>query len=574
MTAHPADIHLVEELASRLAALEERVSTLEHPHAAIGTAALQSSPTPAASAPVAEANSIPVPAPQWTSTLSLLGASLLGIAGAYVLRALSGSAIVPRAVIAALAGIYAAAWLIAAARAASRPLAATLYAITSTLIVAPMLWEMTIRFHAMSASVAAVILISYTGLATVLALRTPHSAVFATAYAGAAFTALALSVATHFMAPFAAILLAMLAVCDFTRRGSSVPALRVLIALLADFSIWTLIFIYRLAPDARTDYPAMSIAAVIAFPALLFGMQCALVFIDVIRRAQPITIFQALQAMFAFAITLCGLIWLLPGVAGLVIGTLSLALSAGCFTLSYGRFRRNEQRRNFRIFAVWAAALWLGGLFVLAPESVFSAVAGISGLAAIVIAGRMRALTIELQGVLFFTVGAFASGALLYIYNALAGVMPGLPGWPVSIVTLCAMLACSMAGETSGEPVVKQVLRFIPALFASFGLAAISVRCLHGLLTLVLTPGAFHIALLRTLTLCVFSLALAWGGARLGRIQLSRVAYCVLAFATAKLLFEDLRHGHLEFMAASIFLVALTLIIVPRFARARPTLLN
>ena len=436
-----------------------------------------------------------------------------------------------------------------------------------------MLWEMTIRFHAMSASVAAAILIAYTGLATALAFRTPHSEVFTTAYAGAAFTAVALSVATHFMAPFAAILLAMLAVCDFTRRGSGVPTLRVLIALLADFSIWTLIFIYRLAPEARADYPEISIAAVIAFPALLFGMQGSLIFIDVIRRAQRITIFQALQAMMAFAITLCAFVWLLPHAAALVIGTLSLALSAGCYVLAYGRFRRDEQRRNFRIFSMWAAALWLGGLIVLAPQSVLSTAAGISGVAAILIAGRMRALTIELQGVLFLTVGAFASGALIYIYNALAGVMPGLPGWPLGIVTLCALLACSMQGESSGEPAVKQILRFIPALLASFGLAAISVRCLHGLLNLLLIPGAFHIALLRTLTLCAFSMTLAWGGARLGRIQLSRVAYCALAFATAKLLFEDLRHGHLEFMAASIFLVALTLIIVPRLVRARPTLL-
>ena len=574
MTAHPATVNQAEELAVRVAALEERVSALEHPRAAMGAAAEQSSPTPAATAQVAGANSIPVPAPQWTGTLSLMGASLLGVAGAYVLRALSGSALVPRGVIAAVAGVYAAAWLIAAARAASRPLAATLYAITSTLIVAPMLWEMTIRFHAMSAPVAAAILIAYTGLATVLALRTPHSAVFATAYAGAALTAVALCVATHFMAPFAAILLAMLAVSEFTRRGSRVPSLRVLIALLADFSIWTLIFIYRLAPDARADYPAVSIAVVIAFPALLFVMQCALVFIHVIRRAQPITIFQALQAMTAFAITLCAFVWLLPGAAGQVIGTLSIALSAGCYMLAYGRFRRDEQRRNFRIFAVWAAALWLGGLLVLAPEPVLPAMAGISGLAAIVIAGRMRALTIELQGVLFLAIGAFASGALLYVYNALAGAMPGLPGWPLSIVILCAVLACSMADESSAETAVKRVLRFIPALIASFGLEAISVRCLHGLLTLVLIPGAFHIALLRTLTLCAFSMALAWGGARLGRIQLSRVGYCALAFATAKLLFEDLRHGHLEFMAASIFLVALTLIIVPRLARPRPTLPN
>ena len=31
--------------------------------------------------------------------------------------------------------------------------------------------------------------------------------------------------------------------------------------------------------------------------------------------------------------------------------------------------------------------------------------------------------------------------------------------------------------------------------------------------------------------------------------------------------FEDLRHGHLAFIAASIFLFAVTLIVVPRVAR-------
>jgi hypothetical protein len=36
-----------------------------------------------------------------------------------------------------------------------------------------------------------------------------------------------------------------------------------------------------------------------------------------------------------------------------------------------------------------------------------------------------------------------------------------------------------------------------------------------------------------------------------------------------KLIAEDLRHGHLEYIAASIFLFALTLIAAPRLARAR-----
>jgi predicted tellurium resistance membrane protein TerC len=45
------------------------------------------------------------------------------------------------------------------------------------------------------------------------------------------------------------------------------------------------------------------------------------------------------------------------------------------------------------------------------------------------------------------------------------------------------------------------------------------------------------------------------------------LAYGALAFLAAKLLFEDLRHGHMEFIAASIFVFAITLIAVPRLVR-------
>ena len=48
---------------------------------------------------------------------------------------------------------------------------------------------------------------------------------------------------------------------------------------------------------------------------------------------------------------------------------------------------------------------------------------------------------------------------------------------------------------------------------------------------------------------------------------MTRIAYAALAFLAAKMLFEDLRHGRMEFIAASFFLFAITLIGVPRLAR-------
>lgn len=48
---------------------------------------------------------------------------------------------------------------------------------------------------------------------------------------------------------------------------------------------------------------------------------------------------------------------------------------------------------------------------------------------------------------------------------------------------------------------------------------------------------------------------------------MTRLAYGALAFEAAKLLFEDLRQGRMEFIAASFFLFAVTLIGVPRLGR-------
>jgi predicted tellurium resistance membrane protein TerC len=50
-------------------------------------------------------------------------------------------------------------------------------------------------------------------------------------------------------------------------------------------------------------------------------------------------------------------------------------------------------------------------------------------------------------------------------------------------------------------------------------------------------------------------------------VELTRIGYGILVLLAVKLVIEDLRHGHLVFIAGSIFLFAITLIMVPRVAR-------
>src|SRR6266567_3786052 len=127
----------LEQLSARVDALELRVHDLEEHAVAPSHSAIQ---TAAASGVAGSAPEI-APGEQVSGAFLLLGKSMLGIAGAYLLRALAESTVLPRLLIAAVAIAYAIAWLVAASRLAARlRFASALYAGTSALILAPMLW--------------------------------------------------------------------------------------------------------------------------------------------------------------------------------------------------------------------------------------------------------------------------------------------------------------------------------------------------------------------------------------------------------------------------------------------------
>ena len=177
---------------------------------------------------------------------------------------------------------------------------------------------------------------------------------------------------------------------------------------------------------------------------------------------------------------------------------------------------------------------------------------------------------IELHGLVYLAAAAGASGLLPYAFQAMAGTLPSATPVSIWIVSVCA-LVCYAAGMPAPQKNWKQqLLHLVPAALAVCALAALMVEGLLWLAALEVTPDVYHVAFIRTLTSCALALALAFAGSRWRRVELTRIAYATLVFVAAKLLFEDLRHGRLEFIAASIFLFAITLIAVPRLARMGP----
>jgi len=219
------------------------------------------------------------------------------------------------------------------------------------------------------------------------------------------------------------------------------------------------------------------------------------------------------------------------------------------------------------VFAAWSATLLIAGVLWSLPQSAAGIALAIAGLVAYIVAVRIDLRILELHGVLFLAGATVISGIALYVFGTLAGPVPGRPALTVWIIAFAAVVAYTVEKDSRDDKWTGQGLHLIPAFLAVSAICALLVRGLLALATLAVSLDVHHIAFLRTFVISAVSLCLAFAGSRWGRVAMTRMAYIALAFVAAKLLFEDLRHGHMEFIAGSIFLFAITLIAVPRLVR-------
>src|SRR5579864_664472 len=174
--------------------------------------------------------------------LAPVGRFLLGIAGAYLLRAITEAGILPGLTGTVVGLLYAAGWLVASTRTAASSRVA-LQGLTASAIAAPLLWESTERFHVMTPVGAAAALAFFIVLGQIVAWKHDHNAIAAiTALAGAA-TAMALIAATLDPVPFAIALLISAAVVEYGAIRNHALAWRWIIALAADFSAFLLVYL-------------------------------------------------------------------------------------------------------------------------------------------------------------------------------------------------------------------------------------------------------------------------------------------------------------------------------------------
>jgi hypothetical protein len=555
----------IDRLTKRLEALEGRVHALEHAPAA-------RSPLPAqklAALAAAEAGAAHHAALAG-GAFPVLGKAMLGIAGAYLLRAVEESASLPRQAVAAVAIAYAILWLAGAARTGGRAwFARTAYACTSALILAPMLWELTLRFKVLPPAAAACALGAFAGAAFALSWRRNLDSILWIANGTAAAVAVTLAIGSHQMTPFIAVLLGMVLLGECAAARSRESSVRALVAAAADLSVWAQIYIYSSPQSTRGDYPALGAATLLAPGLILFVLYAASVTFRTAWKGIKITLFETIQIMIAFLLAASGLLYFGPPGSATVLGIFCFVFSAASYAAAFVLFDRGPEPRNYQVFAAWSAALYLAGSLLCLPPFWMAASLGAAAIAAALVGDRLNRPALLFHAAAYLLAAAAVSGLLDDIFRALAGSFSAAFAPGAWLVAACAALCYAGAKPRPGESWKRKVVPLVSASLTVGAAAALLVQGLMKVTAMSVTPGAHHLAFIRTLTLCAAALALAFCGAHWRRMELTRIGYAALALVAVKLVLEDLRLGHLAFIAASIFLFAITLIAVPRVARMR-----
>lgn len=512
--------------------------------------------------------------PETTALLPVAGRALLGLAGAYLLRALTESATFPPKAGVAAGLLYAILWLVWAARTpAARRLETALHGLTSVLVLAPLLWEATLHFHAVSTWTAGAILLFFTVFGLAVSWR-KNLLILATIVTIAGLgTAAGLLIATHDVLPFTFVFLAIAAAVEASACLDHWLSERWLAAAMADLSIllatW-LVTNERGLPEAYAPIP---------HPWLL-GAQVALLVIylssTIVRtllRGSTFTNFETGQCALAFVISVGGGLRLTNQSHS--VAAFALACAVACYVVSFVLLDRGGAGgRNFYTYSTFGILLALAGSRILLPGAAVSAVWPVLAVACIWAGGSLGRLTLQVHGGVYLLLAAGASGALQHA----ASFSLGSAWWPdENQAALWTALLAALLGYLLAVRYARgragwnfQAFRLVIAATLLWLVAGVAAGTLtgayHGLFGALASHS--YCATLRTAVVAGAALLLAWSGTRWRNLELSRLIYPAMLLGAYRLLLEDLHQDRKAALFLSLLIYGTALMALPRLKKA------
>ena len=567
----------LQEVLEQLRDLQRRVSALEQRIPAPQTAGEPLLPATPEPGPVIAAKPSTIGS---AAAAAVIGRGLLGIAGAYFLRALTELGTLPLKT-GIFAGVaYAFLWLILAARSpAEQRLITTLHSLTAVLVLEPLLWEAVVRFRTVENWTAALILSLFSVFGLAVSWRKNLSVIAWISTLAGAGTALVLLFATRDLVPFTFALLIMAAAVEFSACFEHWLPERWVMALAADGAMLLTGYMVSREGGLPQSYTAIPLAAaLIAHLGLLF-IYSASTMMRTLWRGFPFTVFETAQSAAAFLIGMGGALQIarMQGAGAWLLAAFTLLTGAGCYLVSFAFLERREHSdRNFYTYSTFGLLLVLSGSRMLLEETWIVVVWSALALLCVWIGARRDRLTLRWHGTLYLLLAAVSSGITALASGLLVGIGTGIAafgaaGWAntaMALVCYGIMIHYTRQKETSRAQV---------AVF--FLVAAVGIWNAGGLLAGILTgicvqwrgvqDSLAYCATLRTLVLTGGAVLLALVGGRWRRQELVFLVYPVMVLGAYKLLTQDLRQDRTLALFLSLVLYGGALMLLPRLFQSR-----
>jgi hypothetical protein len=515
-----------------------------------------------------------------TSLLPVLGRALLGLAGAYLLRALTEAGTFSPRIGVAIGLVYAMLWLVWAARTpAARRLEAALHGLTSVLVLSPLLFEATTSLHAISTWTAGAILFAFTLFGLAVSWRKDLLIVATFATLAGLGTSAALLWSTLDVLPFTFVFLAIALAMEVSACLNHWLSERWLTATAADLAVLLATWLVTLEHGLPEGYAAIPHAALLGAQVALLGIYLASTIVRTLLRGFTFTWFETAQCALAFLISVGGGLQLTSHDARVAPGLALLALvcAAACYLVSFLMLDRGgELSRNFHTYATFGFLLAVAGSRILLSGAAAAVAWSVLAVAAIWVGGIFLRLTLKVHGCIFLLLALGASSALEQAAGLLLGerTWPGGAPWAIWSGALTASL-CYALGTRHAAAVTpswsSRTLRILVAGTAVLLLAGVAAGLLTAGYHLIFGVEATHAycATLRTFVLSAAALLLAWAGGRWDRPEFGRLVYPVMALGAYRMIVVDLHQDRTAALFLSLLLYGGALILLPKLIRAR-----
>jgi hypothetical protein len=563
----------MEQLVRRIAAFEQRLSALEtrEPAATV----VRAHGAPSAEELDGEAGLVGLPKSDLATIVAAVGRTLVILAGAYLLRALTDSGVLAAGPGALLGLAFALSWIVMADRAGAhgRTLPATFHGVAFVLIALPLLFEATTRFQFLDPATAAASLAGCGAVALAVAARRHLLGVAWVTTLGALATAVALMFFAAELGPFVVFLVLLGVATLWLGYVLEWTLLRWPVALVLDLTV--LVLSGRAVTAGAHDTPGMALTVqILLLVAYLGSVAARTLFLN--RNVIP---FEVAQSVAAIVVGLGGAAYVTrtTGVGALPLGLATLALAGGCYGVAVAFVERRQGRlRNFFFYTSAGLVFALVGCALILPTSAIALAYAVLGLAT-GWAGRLsRRVTFHAHGAVYLVAAVAVSGLFAHVLYGLGA--PAAPAQAASAAMLAVLGACLLAimalGAAAAEgppPPAARVPRLVVLVVGLGGLLGVAVAWLTPALTGA-TGAAAHASLvptLRTALLVVGILVLAWAGGARGLVEGAWLVYPLLIVTGLKFLLEDFRAGRPATLFLSFALYGLALIAGPWLCRRR-----